>query len=143
MTLETLIPLVLALVPYAVTHAIIIALLLRLRRRLPPEHRKVSRWWLWGTVAPLVGPIVSSVALAKLAKCIQSATVGNPAVRGDCGHAAGIAYGLLYLIAAWAKSPALGALALALLVLFFWLATAALRIARRQNTSPELLRATV
>lgn len=89
----------LALIPYLLTHALIIALLLRLRRGLPEAHRPVSRWLLLAMVLPVVGPFISAVALARLARSYQAATAHLAEFRSDCGHAAGIGYGLTYAAA--------------------------------------------
>ena len=124
-----------ALIPYLLCHALIIALLLRLRRGLPAAHRHVSRWLLVATALPVVGPFVSSVALARLARDYQAATAHLAEFRSDCGHAAGIGYGLIYAAATWSGSSELGLLSLALLVLFFWQA----RSARRALTQPTLV----
>jgi hypothetical protein len=116
-----------ALIPYLFCHAIIIALLFRLRRSLPEAHRRVSRWLLLAMVLPVVGPFISAFALARLARNYQAATAHLTNFRGDCGHAAGIGYGLVYAAATWSSSAELGLLSLALLVLFFWQAHAARR----------------
>lgn len=123
-----------ALIPYLLTHALIIALLLRLRRGLPEAHRRISRWLLVAMVLPVVGPFVSAVALARLARNYQAATAHLAEFRSDCGHAAGIGYGLIYAAATWSGSSELGLLSLALLVLFFWQA----RTARRALALPTL-----
>lgn len=133
MSLPDIVPLLIALIPYVLVHAVIVSALLSLRRRLSPEHRLVSRWLLVATATPLFGPIVSSVALASLARCMQRATAALAVFRSDCGHAAGIAYGLFYFAAAWIQSPALGALSLALLVAYFWQMLSALRALRRTS----------
>ncbi len=139
MTIPEFTSLTLALVPYCVVHTIIIAFLFRFRSRLPQQHRTIARWLLVATATPLVGPFVSSIAFARLAGCAQEATADLPAFRSDCGHAAGIAYGLVYFAAAWVQSPALGALSLALLSLFFWQLCAALRALQREDAPPKPL----
>lgn len=125
-----------ALIPYLLTHAIIIALLLRLRRGLPAVHRHVSRWLLLATALPTVGPFVSAFALARLARDYQGATAHLADFRSDCGHAAGIGYGLIYAAATWSGSAELGLLSLALLVLFFWQARAARRALAQPTPGP-------
>ena len=123
--------LLIVLVPYLAVHAIIVGLLLKLRRGLPTEHRSISRGLLVATALPFAGPLVSSIAFSRLARCAQAATANFSALRSDCGYAAGLAYGVIYFIAAWSRLPSLGALSLALLVIYFWQAFAALRALRR------------
>lgn len=125
-----------ALIPYILTHAFIIALLLRLRRGLPEAHRHVSRWLLVAMVLPVVGPFVSAVALARLARDYQGATAHLAGFRSDCGHAAGIGYGLVYAAATWSGSAELGLLSLALLGIFFWQVRAARRALAHPRHAP-------
>lgn len=117
----------LALLPYLVIHTIIVGMLLRLRRRLPLEQRKVSPWLLASTALPIVGPLLSSLAFARLARCIQSTTNQLFGYRSDCGFVAGIAYGLMSLVATWFRSPSLGGLTLVLLLLALWQMSDAVR----------------
>ncbi|GEM_PF-765943 len=130
----------LALIPYIATHAVIIAMLFHLRRHLPSPNRRVNRWLLVATAVPFVGPILSSVALARIARCYQAATADQPSFRSDCGHAAGIAYGLSYMAASWLSSAELGLLSLTFLGIFFWQAHAARRVLRNIGpTSTEIV----
>lgn len=121
--------LVLAIIvgPYILVHAIIIAILLRFRRRLPVEFRKVPRWLLCSIALPCVGPILSSIALSRMARCAQQATADIRGFRSDCGYGTGITYGLCYFAATWLNAPALGLLTLMLLVACIWQMAAALR----------------
>lgn len=125
-----------ALIPYLFTHALIIAMLLRLRRGVPAVHRRVSRWMLFATALPMVGPFLSAFALARLARDYQAATARLAEFRSDCGHTAGIGYGLIYAAATWSGSAELGLLSLALLVLFFCQAWAARRALIQPNPGP-------
>jgi hypothetical protein len=125
----------LALIPYLLTHAIIIAVLFRLRRSLPVPSRAAPAWLVLAMVLPVVGPFVSSFVLARIARAYQAATAHLAAFRSDCGNAAGIGYGLVYAAATWSSSAELGLLSLALLGLFFWQAFAA---RRALTTSPSI-----
>lgn len=137
MTLEIVPALLIALVPYVVVHVVLVTLLLRIRRRLPSAHRNVSRGLLVATALPLVGPVVSSFAFGRLARCLQQASAVVPGFRSDCGHAAGVAYGLLSLVAAWVREPVLGGLTLVALLMFFWQVRTALGVLRSGGKGGE------
>lgn len=134
MNSSELLMLLVVAIPYAAVHGLIIASLFHLRRSLPAENRGVSRLLLLATAIPLIGPLVSSLALARLGRSAQRATAGTPGFRSDCGHAAGIAYGLVYVAATWTRSQELGLLSLALLIVFFCQMGAALRVLRAPDT---------
>lgn len=120
MNIEKSIPALVILGIYILAHVIIVAALLRARRRLPANlGASAPRWLLVSTALPLIGPVLSCFGFAKLARAYQRATTSNPMLRSDCGLLAGIAYGLTYLAAGWAGSAGLGFLCLCFLILFF------------------------